>query len=143
MHFRFALDSADIDLWNIDLLDAYLDLLDTISLKNILFLSNSPGGRLEDMFSRRLQVVFKISLQDVFKTCLQDFKTSSRRLQDILEDKKLLGWRHVEDVFKTCLEDVLKTSWKPTGVSWDISGSGVIGLVSNLLQCKQSLITFF
>ena len=142
MHFRFALDSADIDLWNIDLLDAYLDLLDTISPVNILFLSNSPGGRLEDMFSRRLQEVFKIRR----RLQLHNFsssKTSSRRLQDILEDKKLLGWRHVEDVFKTCLEDVLKTSWRLTIVSWDISGSGVIGLVSNLLQCKQSLITFF
>ena len=29
MHFRFALDSSDIDLLNIDLLDTHLDLLDT------------------------------------------------------------------------------------------------------------------
>ena len=29
MHFGIALDSSDMDLWNIDLLDTYLDLLDT------------------------------------------------------------------------------------------------------------------
>ena len=26
-------------------------------------------------------------------------------MQDVLEDEKLLRWRHVEDVFKACLED--------------------------------------
>ena len=29
MHFGFALDLSDIDLWNIDYLAKYLDLLDT------------------------------------------------------------------------------------------------------------------
>ena len=29
MHFGFTLDSSDIDLLNIDLLDVHLDLLDT------------------------------------------------------------------------------------------------------------------
>ena len=33
MHFGFALDSSDIDLWNIDLLDTHLD--STRSLKKI------------------------------------------------------------------------------------------------------------
>ena len=33
MHFGFALDSSDIDLWNIDLLDTHLD--STCSLKEI------------------------------------------------------------------------------------------------------------
>ena len=28
MHFGFALELPDIDSWNIDLLDTYLDLLD-------------------------------------------------------------------------------------------------------------------
>ena len=31
-------------------------------------------------------------------------KTSWRRLEDILEDEKLLRWRFLEDVLKTCLE---------------------------------------
>ena len=29
MHFEFAMDSSDIDMWDIDLLDKELDLLDT------------------------------------------------------------------------------------------------------------------
>ena len=74
MHFGFALDSSDIDLLNIDLLDTHLDLLDT-DIPNKQF----------------------FCLQDVFKTCLQErrnnfssFNTSSRRSEDVLEDKKLL-----------------------------------------------------
>ena len=30
MHFGFAFDLSDIDLWNIDLLDTHLDLLETV-----------------------------------------------------------------------------------------------------------------
>ena len=54
-------------------------------------------------------------LQDVFKTCLEDeFNTSSilrlpSRLDDVLEDVKLLRWRRLEDVLKTYIQDVLKT----------------------------------
>ena len=43
---------------------------------------------------------------------------SSRPLQDVFEDVKLLLWKPVEDVFKTCLKDVLKTSSRPTNASW-------------------------
>ena len=32
MHFGFALLPSNIDLWNIDLLDAHLDLLDKFCL---------------------------------------------------------------------------------------------------------------
>ena len=38
-------------------------------------------------------------LQDVFKTCIQE--VFARRLQDVLEDEKLLRRRCVEDVFDT------------------------------------------
>ena len=63
MHFGFALDSSDIDLWNIDLLDTHLDLLDTdIPSKHFVC----------------LQDVFKVSwktkncyAEDVLKTCLK------------------------------------------------------------------------
>ena len=47
MHFGFALDSSDIYLWNIDLLDTHLDLLDTdipseyfVCLQDVLETSN-------------------------------------------------------------------------------------------------------
>ena len=84
-------------------------------------LQDMSSRRLQDMSSRRLQDMssrrFQDVLQGVFKTSLQDiFKTSTRRLQDVLEDRKLLRWRRVEDVFETCLEDVLKTSSRPTNV---------------------------
>ena len=46
MHFGFALDSPDIDLWNIDLLDTDLDLLDTdISSKHFGIKCRIPGTR--------------------------------------------------------------------------------------------------
>ena len=110
MHFRFVLDLLDTDLLNIDLLDTHLDLLDTdipnkefVCLQDVLktfsrhVLKTSLRhvfNSLEDVFSvtifclpRSLQDV----LQNVFKTSSQDFfKMSSRRLKDVLEDKKLL-----------------------------------------------------
>ena len=56
MHFGFALDSSDIDLGNIDLLDTHLDLVHTdISSKQFC------------LSSRRLEDVLKICHQDVLK----------------------------------------------------------------------------
>ena len=55
MHFAFAIDPSDKELWNIDLLDTHLDLLDT------------------DIPSKHftcLQDVCKTCLQAIFKTCL-------------------------------------------------------------------------
>ena len=93
--------------------------------------------RLEDVWKTCLEDVLQTFLQDIFKTCLQDVynfspsrrfqdvfntssKTSSRLLQDVLEDEKLLHWRRFEDVLKTCLEDVFKTSSRPTNVCWNV-----------------------
>ena len=130
MHFGFALELSDIDLWNTDLLDTDLDLLSPDKYTDIpskyfaclhkTFKTSSRHvfkASSRHVFETCLQDVFKTCLQDVFKTCLQDVfktssrrlqrsnfsssKTSSRRLQDILEDVKLLRWRRVEDVFKT------------------------------------------
>ena len=115
MHFGFDLDLTDIDLWNIDLLDTHLDLLDAdITGKNF--------ACFRDVLKTSSRYDFKTCLEDVFSVtifrlprCLQDvlwevLKTSSRRLQDVLEDVKLLHWRRVEDVFKT--------SWRPINVCW-------------------------
>ena len=54
----------------------------------------------------------------VFKTCLEDvFNTFSAWqfyvFQDVLEDKKLLPWRHLQDILKTYLE--FKTSSRRLG----------------------------
>ena len=63
MHFRFALDSSYVDLWDIDLLDTDLDLWGT----DIQCLSPI---HLEDVFKTCLQDVFKTSLQDVFNVTI-------------------------------------------------------------------------
>ena len=98
MHFGFALELSDIDLWNTDLLDTHLGLLNPeisiqISPVSILFVSIKSLRGLQDIFKTCLQDVFKTCLQDIFKTCLQDvFKTC------------LLA------VFKACLEDVFSVT---------------------------------
>ena len=68
MHFGFALELSDIDLWNTDLLDTHLGLLNSevsiqISPVSILF----------------------VSIKSL--TCLQD----------VLEVEKLLRWRRLQD----------------------------------------------
>ena len=86
MNLGFAFDSSDKDLWDVDLLDTDLDLLDTnIPNQNFAF------------------------LQDVSKTCLQDILKCSNHLEDVLKT-------FLQDISKTSLrrfEIVLKTSWRP------------------------------
>ena len=83
------------------------------------------------------------------------FKTSWRRLEDVLEDEKLLRWRRLEDVLKTCLEDVLKTcledvlktyledvfktSWRQTKFLLLISVSNKSKCVSNKSMFHKSV----
>ena len=119
MHFGFALNSSDIDLWDIDLLDTDLDLglLDTdIPSKHFLCLQGVSKTSSRHVFTTCLEAVFSVTifllprrlehvLGDVFK-------------QDALEDEQLLRWRRVKDVYKTCLQEVLKTSWRPANVCW-------------------------
>ena len=61
-------------------------------------LSKQTFVGLQDMSLRRLQHVFSVT-----------FFRLPRRLQDVLEDEKLLRWGRFENVFKTYLEDVFKT----------------------------------
>ena len=58
MHFGFALELSDIDLWNTDLLDIHLDLLSRdkyTDIPSILFVSIKSLRGLQDMSSRHLQ----------------------------------------------------------------------------------------
>ena len=101
MHFGFALELSDIELWNIDLLDTHLDLLDT-DIPSKYFVS------LHSVFKTFSRYVFKTSWRQVFKTSSRHvFKKSSRRLgrRKIVTLKTC--WRSLEDVFKTnkCLLD--------------------------------------
>ena len=103
MHFGFALDPSDIDLLIIDLLDTYLDLLNTdipnkqfVCFQNVLKTPQDMSSRrLQDMSSRRLQEKPSRRLQDISSRRLEDVFSVTvfrlpRRLEDILEGKKLL-----------------------------------------------------
>ena len=96
MHFGFVLDSSDIDLRNIDLLDAHLDLLVT----------DIPGKYfvyLQDILKTSSRYVFKTSSRHVFKTSSRHvFKTSSRHVFKTSS----------KHVFKTSSRHVFKTSWR-------------------------------
>ena len=76
-------------LWNKDLLDTHLDLLDTDITSKIFAC---------------LQDIFKVYLQDAFKTYLQGM--SSRRLKDVFSVTIFRLPRRLPDV----LREVLKTS---------------------------------
>ena len=54
-------------------------------------------------------LVLKTSSTRLQRNNFTSSKTFWRRLEDVLEDEKLLRWRRLENVLKTCLEDVLKT----------------------------------
>ena len=65
MHFGLALNSWNIDLWDIDVLGTDLDLLMDygliqISPVNILFVSERSWKHLQDMSCRSFQEVLKI-----------------------------------------------------------------------------------
>ena len=116
MHFGFALELSDIDLWNIDLLDTHLDLLDTdIPSKYFACLHNVFKTSSRHVFKTSSRHVFKASSRHVFKTSSRHiFKTFSRRLQrnNFLSSKtsSICLVKCLQDVFKTYLQDVFKTS---------------------------------
>ena len=71
----------------------------------------------------RLESFLKTSLQDVLKMSRRRlehvFKTSWRRLEDVLKMFLKTSWKGLEDVFARRLEDVLKTFWRHLGkTSW-------------------------
>ena len=106
---------------------------------NNLFVSKTSWS--QDMSSRRLQDLYSRCLEDVFTVvifplprCLQD--VFGRRLEDVLEDEKLLRWRRLEDVLKTCLEHVFKTSWRPANVNW-------VNYESHIYKSKTMTVNFY
>ena len=112
MHFGFTFDLSDIDLWNIDLLDTHLDLLETvIPRKHFVCKYSVFKTSSRHIFKTSSRHAFKTYSRHVFKTSWKRLqrnnfslsKTYCRRLQDVLEDKKMLRWKRVEDIFKTCL----------------------------------------
>ena len=99
MYFGFTLESSDIDLWNIDLLDAHLNLLDMdIPSKHFVCLQDMSSRRLEEVVSVTIFCV-PIRLQDVLKDV---FMTPSRRPRDVFKTfSRRLGRRKII-MLKTC-----------------------------------------
>ena len=80
--FGFSLDSSDVDLWNIDLLDTDIPSKHFVCLQKKIHLPRRP----ED--------AFKTSLQEVFK---MPWKTKNSYAEDVLKTNKcLLGYFHYQ-----------------------------------------------
>ena len=94
---------------------------------------------LQDVLQTSSRHVFKTSSRHVFKTSsirlqrniFSSSKMSSRRLQVVLEDEKLLRWRRIEDD--------LKTSWRPKNVCWEYTSK----FPNHLMIWLQNLFIFF
>ena len=95
MHFAFALELSDIDLWNTDLLDTHLDLLSPdkhtdIPSKYFVCLHKIFKTSSRHVFKASSRHVFNTSSRHVFKTCLQDvFKTNKCLLSFLLHSCSL------------------------------------------------------
>ena len=115
-----------MDLWNIDLLDTHLDLLDRdIPSKHFVCL--------QDVLKTSSRHVFKTSWRRLQRNNFSSSKTSSRRLEGVLREVLRTSSRFLQDVFARRsqdvlenvwllrwrrVEDVLKTSWRPTNICW-------------------------
>ena len=110
MHFGFALDLSDIDLWNINLLDTHLELLDTdIPSKHFVCLQDVLKTSSKDVFKMSSRHVFKTSSRHVFKTFSKHvFKTSWRRLQR----NNSLSFKTSSRRLVRCLQDFFKASFQ-------------------------------
>ena len=114
---ELALDFSDIGLLGNDLLDANIDLIETdidSFLVNILFVTKTSGRHFQHISWRCLEDVFNVTIRHVLKTSWVHLPrrpedVCTRRLENVLENKKLLRGRLVQDIFKACLNNLLKT----------------------------------
>ena len=131
MHFGFALELSNIDLWNIELLDTHLDLLDTdtpnkyfVCLYNVFKTSSRHVFRTSSrhFVKTSSRHALKTSWRRLQRNSFSSSKTSSRRLARCLQDvfARRLGrrrivmlktcWRSLQDMSWRSLEDVFKTN---------------------------------
>ena len=102
MYFGFALDSWNLDLWDIALLDIDLDLL--------------VGQSKIQIPSVKTLFISKTSQKHVFKTssgCLQRNNFSfPRRFHDVFKTSWKMKNCYAEEVLKTSSRQVLKKTWR-------------------------------
>ena len=95
-------------LWNKDLLDTHLDLLDPdITSKNFVCLRDVMKKSSRHVLETSSRHVFKTSWRRLQHNNFSSFKTSWRRLQEVL--------REVLKMTSRCLQDVSKTSSRRLG----------------------------
>ena len=123
MLFGFAIESSDTDLWDIDLLDTDLDLLETATPSKIFICL------LQDAFKASWRHVLKMSARHSLKTSWRRlqrnnflsskmyFKTSTRGFVRCLQKTIKSSWEQKI----LCLEDIFKTFWRPINVCREIS----------------------
>ena len=87
---RFALDLLEKNMYSFPV--------------NVLLVSKTSSRRLQRNKFPSYKTSYKMSWR---RLC----KTSWSRVENVLEDKKLLPWNRLEDVFKA--------SWKPSNVYWN------------------------
>ena len=90
MHFGFALELSDIDLWNRGLLDAHLDFLDTDIPSKYFFC-------LHNVFNTSSRHVFKTSWRRLQRNNFWSSKTSSRCLGRRKIVRLKTWWRRLQD----------------------------------------------
>ena len=124
MHFGFVLELSNIDLWNIDLLDTHLDLLDTdITSKNFVCLWDVSKASSRYVLKTSSRHVFKTSGRRLQRNNFSSFKMSSRCLQDMSSSKRFY-------VFQDFTSS--KKSSRPSNVCWE-SNCSVLGIIKT--QC--------
>ena len=155
-HFGFVLDLSDIDLWNKDLLDTHLDLLDTdIISKNFVCLRDVLKTSSRYVFKTSSRHVFKTSSRHVFKTSsrrlqrnnFSSSKTSSRRLARGLENvfktsSRRLGRRKIVTL-KTCWSRLQDMSWRRLQDQQMFAGWGVDHPKKRVHMCWATNLKFY
>ena len=141
-HFGFVLDLSDIDLWNKDLLDTHLDLLDTdITSKNFVCLRDVLKTSSRYVFKTSSRHVFKTSSRHVFKTSSRHvFKTSSRHL--CKTSSRRLGRRKIVTL-KTCWSRLQDMSWRRLQDQQMFAGWGVDHPKKRVHMCWATNLKFY
>ena len=138
MHFGFALELSDIDLWNIDLLDTHLDLLSPDKYTDI---PSKYFVCLHKIFRTSSRHVLKTSSRHVFKTSSRHvFKTSSTHVSKTFSGHVFkTSSRHV---FKTSLRHVFKMSSRRLGrrkiVTLKTCWRHLQDMFAGIMQCEYT-----
>ena len=117
MHFGFTLDLSDTDLWNIDLLDKYSDLLDTdIPNKYFVCLQDVLKTSSRHVLKTLSRHILKASWRRLQRNSFSSSKTSSKSFEDVFKTSCEMFWRRLQRgkivMLKTCWRCLQDMSWR-------------------------------